>query len=355
MVPLQELAVLLGATLHGDGSLSVRRPMHPSEAGPDDLALAMQPELLGLLEQSAAKVALLATGTVPPQGSVDAWLEVGRPRAAMARVTQRFARPLDIAPGVHAMSVVEAGAEIGEGAAIGPFCHIAAGAKLGRNVRLQGNVTVGAGATLGDDVLVHSGVRIGADCRIGHRVILHFNASIGADGFSFVTAERGNVDAARDGGSVESASGHLLRIHSLGAVELGDDVEIGANACIDRGTVADTRIGAGSKVDDLVLVGHNVQIGRNTMLCGQVGLAGSTKIGDRCVLAGKVGVADHVVIGDDVVVAGSAGVAANIPSRSVFMGNPAMPRDTFYEQYRLTRKLKGLYADVATLKKQGRD
>lgn len=355
MVPVTEIANLLGATLHGDSTLLVRRPAHPAAAGPDDLALAMQPELLSLLPDSAAKCALVATGLQPPEGSVAAWLEVGRPRLAMARVTQRFAPVSEAQPGVHPLALIEAGAEISPEASIGPFCHIRRGARVGAGSRLDSHVTLGEGAEIGRDCHIASGVRIGWGCRIGDGCIVHFNAAIGADGFSFVTAERGNVDAARDGGAVESQTGGLLRIYSLGTVRIGNNVEIGANTCIDRGTVADTSVGDGTKIDDLVMIGHNVQVGSNTMLCGQVGLAGSVKVGDRCVLAGKVGIADHVSIGDDVVVGGGSLVGSNIGSRNVFMGSPALQRDAYYEQYRYQRKLKGLYADVAALKQRARD
>lgn len=187
-------------------------------------------------------------------------------------------------------------------------------------------------------------MRIADGVRIGARFIAQPNAVIGGDGFSFVTPEKGAVESAKATGAVALDALNTIhaRIHSLGAVRIGDDVEVGAAACIDRGTLADTRIGNGAKIDNLVQIGHNVQVGDHCLLCSQVGIAGSAEIGDRVVLGGKVGVADHVDIGHDAVIAAASGVGASVKPRSVMMGAPAMPRDEWFRMMMAMRRLPRL-------------
>ncbi|MCB1403731.1 MAG: UDP-3-O-(3-hydroxymyristoyl)glucosamine N-acyltransferase, partial [Rhodobacteraceae bacterium] len=175
---------------------------------------------------------------------------------------------------------------------------------------------------------------------------------IGGDGFSFVTPTPGHVEEARTTGAVTAArQDEYVRINSLGSVRLGDDVEVGANSCIDRGTVADTRVGDGTKIDNQVQIGHNVRIGRTCLICGHVGIAGSVDVGDRVVLAGKVGIADHVKIGSNVVVAGNSGVASNIPDNRIMMGTPAVRMDLNVEMYKALRRLPRLMARLEAAQK----
>ncbi|MBB4285736.1 UDP-3-O-(3-hydroxymyristoyl)glucosamine N-acyltransferase [Roseospira goensis] len=348
-----DLAALLHADLHGDGTLPVRRPCHPAEArAPDDVAVAMDGTLLALLADSAAKVAVVAADAVArvPAGAVGALVAVGRPRLAMAGLTGAFAPPPPVPVGVHPSAVIEDGVTLGEGVAIGPFVHVGAGAEIGAGTVVCSHVTIGAGVRIGPHGLIHAGARIGSGSTLGAHVILHHNASIAADGFSFVTPEKGSVESAKETGRVDATNTGLVRIHSLAAVTLGDYVEVGACACLDRGTLSDTRIGDHTKIDDLVLIGHNVRVGAHCMLCGQVGIAGSAVIGDRVVLAGRVGVADHVTIGDDAVVAAGSGVGTSLKGRAVYAGTPAVERERAFETYMLTQRLKGLFRDVRALK-----
>ena len=210
--------------------------------------------------------------------------------------------------------------------------------------RILPHVSIGAGAEIGDDALIHAGARIGERVRAGHRLIVQPGAVIGGDGFSFVTPEKGSVESARETGAVSADALNRVhvRIHSLGAVALGDDVEIGACACIDRGTLRDTIVGSGTKIDNQVQIGHNVTVGENCLLCAQVGVAGSAVIGDRVVLGGKAGVADHVRIGEDCVIAAGSAVASSVKPRTVLMGAPAIPRDEFMRVMMATRRLPRL-------------
>ena len=349
---LSEIAKALEGELVGDGSIEIARVVHPAEAeSAADLALAMDKALLAALDGCKARAAVLAGDAAPPEGRLDGYVRIKRPRFAMAGLTRLFDAPVHAPEGIHPSAIVEPDAEVAKDVRIGPFTYVASGAVVASGTILMSHVTVGAGARIGPGSLLHAGVRIGERVRIGARAIIHQNASIGADGFSFVTPEAGAVEEARGGGDTVTARNEVLtRINSIGTVLIGDDVEIGACTSIDRGTVSATRIGDSTKIDDLVMIGHNVEIGENCLICGQVGIAGSTRIGSRVVLAGQVGVADHLTIGDDVVVAARSAVATSLPSRMVAMGAPALPRSTATEIYMYTRRLKGLFEDLGRLK-----
>jgi len=350
---IETLATALDATFEGDGSLAVSRPAHPDEAGEaGTIAIATSPEFVAKL--SGASAAVLAEGTDWQALGLKAAIFVGRPRYALSGVTTAFAPPIDLAPGIHETAFVDPSATLGEGVAVGPFAFIGAGASVGAGSQILSHVSIGADARVGEGALIHSGARIGARVTIGARAIIHQNAVIGADGFSFVTPQMGAVEAAKAGGGSTSATQNtsLARIHSLGGVTLGDDVEIGACTTIDRGTLTDTRIGDGTKLDNQVQIGHNVRIGSTCMLCAQVGIAGSAVVGDRVVLGGKVGVADHVTIGSDVLVGAASAVATNIPSRNIMMGVPAVKRDEALRGVMALRRLPRLFETVDALKKR---
>jgi UDP-3-O-[3-hydroxymyristoyl] glucosamine N-acyltransferase len=342
MLRLREIAAALRAEFVGDGDLVVRSINHPAAAGPDDLALAMEREALAALAESRARAAVLLRGSPAPAGLAGA-LHVEHPRYALAALTRLFVARPHLPAGIHPTAVVDSTAEIALPTAIGPFVQIGAGAYVGPGATILGQASIDAGARIGADALIYPGVRIGERVRIGHRVILHNNASIGADGFSFAIPE--------PGGRPPPGEPPISRIASLGTVVLGDDVEVGANSCIDRGTIEATSVGSGTKIDNLVMIGHNNKIGQNCLIAGRVGVSGSCRIGDRVILAGGVGIADHVVVGDDAVVLAASQVGSSrIAPGAVMMGVPAVPKDRFFEQYRQLHRLKQLLADVAELK-----
>jgi UDP-3-O-[3-hydroxymyristoyl] glucosamine N-acyltransferase len=348
------IAASLGARVEGDAGLRVRRPAHPAEAGPDDLAIAMDAAHAAMLAQGRARAALMAEGADWRAAGLAAAILVARPRYALAQVTETFAPAPATAPGRHPSAAIAADAEIAPDAAIGPYCVIGAGARIGARTVLVAQASVGAGAEIGPDGLVHPGVRIGRGVRIGARAILHPNAVIGSDGFSFVTPAPGSVESVAATGRVaeDARNLRLARIHSLGGVEIGDDVEIGAGATVDAGTLSPTRIGAGTKIDNLVQIGHNVRIGAGCLICAQAGVAGSATLGDRVVLGGQSGVADHVTIGSDVVAGARSAIAANLADRAVVLGAPALPRDEALAIVMATRRLPKLVETVRALKKR---
>ncbi len=315
--------------------------------------MAMSEKYADGLGAGSARAAILWDGADWQAYGLQAAVFVARPRVAMAGLSRMFDPGPEIAPGIHPSAVVDPSARIGDGAAIGPFVVIGRGVVIGARARIGSHSSVAEEAVLGEDALIGAGVRIGARVKIGDRVILHAGAVLGSDGFSFVTPEKSGVEQVREtlGDRKDAKSQSWTRIHSLGSVQIGDDVEIGANCAIDRGTIADTVIGRGTKLDNLVHIGHNVQVGEDTLLCGQVGIAGSARIGSRVVLGGQCGVSDNIFVGDDVIAGGATKIFTNAPAGRVLMGSPAMKMDSHVEIYKALRRLPRLAATVAKLQK----
>jgi UDP-3-O-[3-hydroxymyristoyl] glucosamine N-acyltransferase len=348
-----EIAAALGAELHGDGTIRVTGAAEPAMAGPEHLALAMKPEFAAGLAQGRARAAVVWAGADWRALGLEAALVVPRPRYAMAGITRALDPGPEIAPGIHPTAVVDPTAQVGEGAAIGPFVVICRAVRIGARARIAAHVTIGAGAEIGEDALILEGVRIGPRVRIGHRFIAQPGAVVGSDGFSFVTPEKSGVERVREslGHQGEITAQSWTRIHSLGGVEIGDDVEIGANTAIDRGTIRATRIGRGTKLDNLVHIGHNVEVGEDCLLCGQVGIAGSARIGNRVVMAGQCGVNDNIFVGDDVVAGGATKIFTNAPAGRVLLGSPAVKMESHVEMMKALRRLPRLFEQVRALQK----
>ncbi len=351
---ISEIAAALDAAAFGTTDLAVTGAAEPADAGPDQLALAMDPKYADGLARGRARAALLWDGADWQALGLEAAIVVKRARYAMSGLTRLMDPGPEIAVGVHPTAVVEAGAEIGEGAAVGPFAVIGRGARIGPRARIAAHVSIAEGAVIGADALIHAGARIGRNVRIGDRFIAQPCAVIGADGFSFVTPEKSRAEAVRetmgDAAGAEQAQS-WTRIHSLGAVVIGDDVEIGATSCVDAGTIRPTRIGDGTKIDNQVHVAHNCEVGRDCLFAGQVGIAGSVKIGDNVILGGQVGVVDNIFIGDGVVAGGGTVILSNAPAGRVLLGYPAMKMDTHVDIYKALRRLPRLAAQVAELQK----
>lgn len=350
---ISDIAAALGADFAGAGDLTVTGAAEPAQAGPDQLALAMDPRYGEGLARGQARAAVVWQGTDWQALGLQAAIFAPRGRLAMAGLTRLFDPGPGLVPGIHPTAVIDATATLGEGAAVGPFVVIGAGARIGSGARIAEHVSIGAGVAIGDAALILAGVRIGARVVIGDRFVAQPGAVIGGDGFSFVTEERSRVEEARAtlGNPGETRAQSWLRIHSLGAVTIGDDVEVGANTTIDRGTIRDTRIGRGTKLDNLVQVGHNVIVGEDCLLCGQVGIAGSTRLGDRVVLGGQAGVVDNIFVGDDVVAGAGTLITSNAPAGRVLMGSPAVKMDQHVEIYKSQRRLPRLLAQIAELQK----
>lgn len=348
-----EIAAAMNARAVGDASLQVIAAAEPAAASSNCLALAMNPKYEEDLRRGNARAAVLWEGADWQSLGLTAAIFVERPRLAMAGLTKAFDPGLAVSQGVHASAVIDPSADIHPTAAIGPFVVIGAGVKVEADAVIANHVSIGRNSCIGAKALIHAGVRIGTNVQIGHRFIAQPGAVIGADGFSFVTEEASGVEEIRQtlGQRGEIKEQSWIRIHSLGGVDIGDDVEIGANAAIDQGTIRATRIGRGTKLDNLVHIGHNVQVGEDCLLCGQVGIAGSSQIGNRVVLAGQCGVSDNITVGDDVIAGGATKIFSKVSPGRVILGSPAVKMETQLEIQKALRRLPRFINAVKALQK----
>ena len=349
---LAEIASMLDAEVIGDGSYTVTAVAHPALAErADTLVLAMDDGSFAALPATNAEAAIVAEGKALDLAKFKGGLAAKRPRLALAQLLALFPRPPHHTEGIHPTASVDPTAEIGENVSIGPLSVVGPGARIGDNSIILTHVSIGAEAVVGADCMLHEGVRIGDRCVLGTRCIVQANACIGPDGFGYVTPDMGSVEAARKTGEVSATNIDIVRINSIGFVVLGDDVEIGACTCVDRGTLGPTRIGNGTKIDNQVQIGHNVSIGENCLIAGQVGIAGSTKIGNRVVFAGGSGIGDHLTVGDDAIILGRSAVARNVPAKGIWGGTPAAPKDDKVQEIFAISRLPRLIRDFEMLKK----
>ena len=349
-----EIAQALDAEACGDSSLQVSGIAEPKACRADDLALAMAPEFAKEISRGAARAAILRTGTAWESLGLEAAIVVDQPRFALALATKLFDPGPDVPEGIHPTAIIGNSAEIGEGTSIGPYSIIGEGARIGQGGVIGAHVAIDRDAQIGIGALIHHGVRIGRSVRIGDRFIAHANSVVGSDGFSYATPSPGAVDEVRStlGGRLTQKQAEYMRVHSLGTVELDDDVEMGACSVIDRGTIAATVVGEGTKIDNHVHIAHNVRIGKHCLVCAHLAIAGSAVIGDRVVLAGMVGVSDHVNVGHDVVATGASKLFRDVqPGRSV-MGSPAVDLDLNIKMYKSLRKVPRMIAEFNVLKKR---
>ncbi len=346
---VKDIATALGAEAFGAVSLLVNGASEPASAGSDDLALAMTPAYGDALAHGAARAAVVWPGADWQALGLEAAIIAPRARLAMAQLTQILDQPLP-GLGISPHALVDETAQIADDVVVGPFTVIGAGVVIGAGCWIADHVSIGAGVQIGRDCQLHAGVRLQRNVTLGERVILQPNVALGGDGFSFVSVAPANVELARETlgeGSLQAPDDPTWhRIHSLGGVGIGNDVEIGANSTVDAGTIRATCIGQGTKIDNLVQVGHNVIVGDHCLLCAQAGVAGSTVLGDRVVVGGKAGVADNLKVGNDVVLGGGSVVLSNVPAGRVMMGYPATKMQTHIESYKALRRLPRIMRDL---------
>ena len=335
----KDIAQALAGRLDGDGAMEIDRLVHPARAErPSDLALAISADAAAALAHSKAQAVVVLAKHPVPSGSFRAVIAVEEGRMAVAKLTALIDRGPAHDPGIHPTAIVAPDAKLGEGVSIGAHAVVGPRSRIGAGTTIMPQVTIGADVTIGAQGMFHAGVRIGDRSTIGDRVIVHANAVIGSDGFSFAPDLASPI--------AFTAEVVLTRIHSLGSVMIGDDVEIGACTTIDRATVEFTRIGRGTKIDNHVHIGHNVGIGESCVVCGMVGISGSVTIGDRVRLGGGVGIGDHLRIGDQAVVAAGSGVAGNVPAGAFVSGYPAQPHRRTLEQFVYSGRQKRLHERV---------
>ena len=332
--PLSELAELLEARLTGDSAYVVRGPATLTEAGPGEISFLAHPAYKGQLETTRAGAVVVAEDVETGRDDLNV-LRVADPGRAFSRVILAFAEEdPEPEPGVHPSAVLAPGAEVHPESTVGPLCTVESGAKVGAGSVLVARVHVGHCARIGQRSVLHPGVVLYPRVEVGDDCIVHGGAVVGADGFGF-----------------EPTPGGWEKTPQCGTVVIEDEVEIGANVTIDRGRFGATRIQAGAKLDNLVHLGHNVQVGRAAMLVAQTGVAGSSRIGERAILAGQAGISGHIVVGDGARVGGSSAVFKDVPNGQDVFGVPAGPEgpSSLRIQAWLAASLGGLLERVRAL------
>lgn len=302
---LGELAERLGCELHGDGEIEIRALRGIEEAGPGDLTFLVNPRYAAQLESTRASAIILPADG--PQTAI-ASLRSAHPYMTFARALALFHSPRRPQPGIHPTAVVGAGARVAEPVSIGAYVVIGEEVEIGPGATIFPHVTIYPGVRIGAEFIAHAGVVIREDVRIGDRVVLNPGVIVGADGFGFVPV----------------AGAPAVKIPQTGIVVIEDDVEIGANTTIDRATVGATTIRRGAKLDNLVMIGHNCEVGPESLLAAQVGLAGSTRLGRGVQMGGQAGAAGHLTIGDGVQIVAQSGVPGSVPAGQVVGGYPAV-------------------------------
>jgi UDP-3-O-[3-hydroxymyristoyl] glucosamine N-acyltransferase len=336
---VDELAAAVNGVVEGDGGAVIRGVNGISEAGPDDVTFVANPKYKAALKATRAGAVVVA----PETGARGLTLiKAANPYAAFARILVMFAPPAEAPEGISPQAFIHEKAKLGEGVAVGPFVTVREGAVVGERTTLGAGTYVGRGAAVGADCLIYPNVTIRERVTVGDRCVVHSGTVIGSDGFGFAT---------------EGKVHH--KIPQIGVVVIEDDVEVGANCAIDRATMGETRIGRGSKLDNLIQIAHNVKVGEGTLIAAQTGIAGSTVLGQYCVLGGQVGIVPHIKIGDGATLAAQSGVTKSVRAGETVFGRPARPLDevkrregrvALLEKY--FKRVKELEREVAELKRR---
>jgi UDP-3-O-[3-hydroxymyristoyl] glucosamine N-acyltransferase len=326
---LEQIAELTGGRLAGDGDRVVTRVRPVHEAGPGDLSFVANDKALEAAATSGAE-ALIVTEGLEIDGHQLIFHE--NPFVAVSKVIAVLYPEPIVEPGVHPMSSVHRSVELGEGVSVAAYATIGAGARIGNGSRIGAGAVIGEGVVLGENALIHPRVVLYPRVSIGRNCEIHAGAVVGADGFGFTQID-----------------GRHVKVPQVGGVEIGDDVEIGANSCIDAGTLAPTRIGNNTKIDDLVMVGHNNQIGQRVLLCGQAGLAGSNTLEDDVVITGQSGVSGHLHIGKGAVAAAKTGVMRDVKPGEKVAGSPHMPLEVWRRVWKASQRLPGMRREMKAM------
>jgi UDP-3-O-[3-hydroxymyristoyl] glucosamine N-acyltransferase len=330
---LGQIADKLGCVLEGDATLEIAGVAAIDEAKAGDLTFLADRKYRAALESSAASAVILAKEAAPGHMAV---LRSLNPRLAFARAIEIFHPAPTFSAGIHPSAVVAKSAMIAEGTHIGPHCFVDEHVEIGRNAVLHSFVAIYRGTRIGDNFFAHSHVSVREGSRIGNRVLLQNGVVVGSDGFGFE----------------KQVGGKWYKIRQAGIVVIEDDVEIQANSAIDRATIGETRIGRGTKIDNLVQVGHSCKIGEDTLLCGQAGLAGTTRVGNHCILAGQTASAGHLTIGDGAVLTARTAVGDDVPAGAIYSGAPGIDNLSWRKSVAVYNRLPELQKDVRVLREE---
>ena len=330
------IAGYLGGEIAGDPKAAVSTFAKIEEAKPGALAFLANPKYEHYLYDTQATVVIVNKSFTPSAPVAATMIRVEDAYSCFAKLLELYAANKPQKKGISPLASVHETASIGEEAYIGEYAVIGEHVRTGKNCKIYPQVYIGDRVTLGDGVTLYPGVKIYEECRIGDNVTIHAGSVIGADGFGFAPDEKGEFH----------------KIPQIGNVLIENDVEIGANTCIDRATMGSTVIHRGVKLDNLIQIGHNVAIGANTVAASQVGIAGSTKVGAGCMMGGQVGIAGHLTIGNGVKLASKSGISNSIPDGETYMGSPSMPGIKYHRSYAVFRNLPDLSSKVRRLEKE---
>lgn len=329
---LGDLATRLGAELRGDANVEVTGVRGIEDAGPTEITFVANPKYAGLARSTRA-AAVVVEPEFPEIAT--ATLRINNPYHAFSRALGMFYQPPAYAEGVHATALIDPTAEIGAGAHVGAYVVIGPGARIGKHATLLPHVVLYPGVTVGDDFFAHAHAVVREHCVLGDNVTLENGAIVGADGFGFSKNEKGEWQ----------------KIPQSGPVRLGNRVDVQANACVDRATVGATEIGDGSKIDNLVQVGHGSKVGENTLICAQTGLAGSSVIGNNVILAGQTGIAGHCTVGDGVILTAQSAVSHDVPPGKMISGSPGFDNRSWLRAVTIFQRLPELLKRLAQVEK----
>lgn len=330
-VTVRQLAEWVCGEVLGDGDTTITEARPLADALLGDITFVDHDRHLAAWNASPASAAIVSAG-FPVNGRP--LIRVDDPLMAFAQVVQRLRGRVDALPAISPSAQIHPSAKIGAGVSVGPLAVIGEGTTIGDHSTVHVGAVIGRFCTIGCHVTLHPHVVLYDDTVLGNRVTIHANSVIGADGFGY-----------------RIQKGRHVKVPQLGWVELEDDVEVGACSTIDRGTFGPTRVGCGTKIDNLVMIAHNCQIGKHNILCSQVGIAGSSTTGDYVVMAGQVGVADHITIGDQVTIGAKSGVPSNVAARSQVLGSPATPHKEQVRMLLCLEKLPEMRKELQRIKK----
>lgn len=333
---VSQIAAIAGGTVEGDGNIVISSFAKIEEGRQGAISFLANPKYTHYIYTTGSSAVLVSNEFQPEKPLTCALIRVADPYATVAALMDMVSKMLQPQPtGIEEPCYVAETATLSDNVYVGAFAYVGKNAKIGKNVKIYPQAYIGENVIVGDDTIIYSGVKIYHNCHVGNRCIIHSGAVIGADGFGFAPCD-----------------GHYNKIPQLGNVEIADDVEIGANTTVDRATMGSTRIGEGTKLDNLIQVAHNCVIGTNTVMAAQTGIAGSTKLGSSCMIGGQVGFAGHIEVGDGVQIGAQAGIPSSVKSGSRVMGSPAIDITKYARQVVLEKNLPSLYDRVKELEKQ---
>ena len=332
----KQIAEYLGGVVEGDANAKVKTFAKIEEGTPGAISFLANPQYEHYLYETASSIVLVNHDFQPEQEVKTTLIRVNNAYESIAKLLTLYQSAIQKRQGIHPLACVAETAQVADGVYVGPFAYVGEHAVVGKGCQIYAGAVVEERAVLGEDCLLYPHASVYHDCKLGNRVTLHSGCVVGADGFGFAPAADG-----------------YEKIPQIGIVTIEDDVEIGANACVDRATMGSTMVHRGVKLDNLVQVAHNCEVGEHTVMSAQVGVAGSTKIGQWCMFGGQVGIAGHAVIGDRVLSGAQAGIAGSIrKGNATVQGSPAIDAKNFMRSSVVFKHLPELQAEVNSLRKE---